>query len=105
MFLVAFASGHRVSTCQALSIEPDYLRWEAKGVKLIPWAVFMIKNQTLFSPLVEIFLPSISSVSSVKEDKVWCPVRALCWYLDKVIFMRTSSSFFVFQIEPYRAAS
>ena len=105
VFLVAIASGHRVSTLQALSIEPGHLRWEAKGVRLIPRADFIAKNQTHSSPLVEIFLPSISSVSSVKEDKVWCPVRALRWYLDKVKSKRTSSSLFVTQIEPFKAAS
>ena len=76
------ASGHRVSTSQALSLEPGHIRWEASGVPLVPRADFNTKNHS--SPLVEIFLPSLSSFSSVSEDKVWCPVRALRWYLVKV---------------------
>ena len=105
VFLVAIASGHRVSTLQALSVEPGHIRWEASGVRLVPRADFIAKNQTHSSPLVEIFLPSLSSFSSVSEDKVWCPVRALRWYLDKMKPKRTSSSLFVTHIEPFKAAS
>ena len=76
-FLVAIASGHRVSTLQALSIHPGHLRWEPNGVRLVPRADFIAKNQSSTSQSVEIFLPSISSFSSVEEDKVWCQVRAL----------------------------
>ena len=79
-FLVAIASGHRVSTLHALSIEQGHVRWEPKKVRLVPRAVFIAKNQSPASQPVEIFLPSISSFSSVEEDKVWCPVRALTWY-------------------------
>ena len=105
VFLVAIASGHRVSTLQALSVEPGHIRWEASGVRLIPRADFIAKNQTVNSPLLEIFLPSLSSFSSVSEDKVWCPVRALRWYLDRVKSKRTSSSLFVTHIEPFKSAS
>ena len=105
VFLVAIASGHRVSTLQALSVDPGHIRWEPNGVRLIPRADFIAKNQSQNSPLVEIFLPSLSSVSSVPEDKVWCPVRALRWYLDKMKPKRSSSSLFVTTIEPFRSAS
>ena len=81
VFLVAFASGHRVSTLKALTIDPGHIRWEPQGVRLIPRADLIAKNQTHSSPLVEVFLPSLSSFSSVSEDKVWCPVRALRWYI------------------------
>ena len=76
-FLVAIASGHRVSSLQALCVGPGHLRWEAFGVRLIPRQDFFAKNQSMSSGSVEIFLPSISTMSSVEEDKVWCPVRAL----------------------------
>ena len=36
VFLVAIASGHRVSSLQALCVDPGHLRWEASGVRLIP---------------------------------------------------------------------
>ena len=105
VFLVALASGHRVSTLQALSVDPGHIRWEPSGVRLIPRADFIAKNQSQNSPMVEIFLPSLSSFSSVSEDKVWCPVRALRWYFDKMKHKRTSSSLFVTTIEPFRSAS
>ena len=76
-FLVAIVSGHRVSTLQALSIDPGHIRWEPNGVRLVPRAEFIAKNQSPTSQSVEIFLPSILSFSSVEEDKVWCQVRAL----------------------------
>ena len=44
---------------------------------------YIAKNQKEGLDLVEIFLPKVSSLSSVVEDKVWCPVRALKWYLHK----------------------
>ena len=104
-FLVAIASGHRVSTLQALSIDPGHIRWEPNGVRLVPRADFIAKDQSPTSHSVEIFLPSISSFSSVEEDKVWCPVRALKWYLDRTKSKRSSTSLFVTSIEPFRAVS
>ena len=105
VFLVAIASGHRVSTFQALSIDQGHICWEPQGVRVIPRADFIAKNQSTTSPLVEIVLLSLSSFSSVSEDKVWCPVRALNWYLDRTKTKRTSSSLFVTAIEPFKAAS
>ena len=69
-FLVAIASGHRISTLHALSIEPGHIRWEPAGVRLVPRPGFIAKNQSPSSQSVEIFLPSMSSFSSVEADKV-----------------------------------
>ena len=94
-FLVAIASGHRVSTLHALSIEPGHVRWEPAGVRLVPRPDFIAKNQSPSSQSVEFFLPSMSSFSSVEADKAWCPVRALKWYLDRTKDKRSSTSLFV----------
>ena len=85
VFLIAIASGQRCSSIHALSVEPGHLRWENSGVRLIPSASFLAKNQTESSGKIEIFLPVISSHSAIifTEDKVWCPVRALKWYLKR----------------------
>ena len=104
-FLVAIASGHRISTLHALSIEPGHIRWEPNGVRLVPRPDFIAKNKSPSSQSVEIFLPSISSFSSVEADKVWCPVRALTWYLDRTKDKRSSTSLFVSSIEPFKAIS
>ena len=104
-FLVAIASGHRVSTLHALSVEPGHIRWEPAGIRLVPRPGFIAKNQSPSSQSVEIFLPSMSSFSSVEADKVWCPVRALKWYLDRTKDKRSSTSLFVSSIEPFKAIS
>ena len=43
VFLVAIASGHRISTLHALSIEPGHIRWEPAGVRLVPRPGFIAK--------------------------------------------------------------
>ena len=105
VFLIAIASGQRRSSLQALSIEPGHLRWEQSGVRLIPKASFVAKNQSASTGSVEFFLPSLASFSSVEEDKVWCPVRALKWYLSRTKSLRSSSDLFVTTTAPHRAAS
>ena len=57
------------------------------------------------SGLVEIFLPVISTLSSVEEDKAWCPVRVLKWYVDRTISIRASSSLFVATIAPHKGVA
>ena len=105
VFLVAVASGQRQSTLHALLSDPGHLRWENSGVRLIPSASFLAKNQTAASGSIEIFLPSISTFSSVSEDKVWCPVRALKWYLHRTKSFRTCQNLFLTTVSPHRAAS
>ena len=105
VFLIAIASGQRRSSLQALSMEPCHLRWENSGVRLIPKASFIAKNQTASSGPIEIFLPSLDSFSSVVEDKVWCPNRSLKWYLSRTKSLRSSSDLFVTTTAPHRAAS
>ena len=105
VFLLAVVSGQRRSSLQALSIEPGHLRWENSGIRLIPKASFIAKNQTASSGSVEIFLPSLATFSSVPEDKLWCPVRALKWYLKRTCELRSSSDLFVTTTAPHRAAS
>ena len=102
-FLVAIISGHRISTLHALFVEPGHIRWEPAGVRLVPRPGFIAKNQSPSSQSVEMFLPSMSSFSSVEADKVWCPVRALKWYLDRTKTKRSSTSLFVLSIEPFQS--
>ena len=82
-FLIALASGQRVSSLHALSAEEGHIRSERSGVCLVPSPGFIAKNQTPSSGSIEIFLPPISSISSETSDKVWCLVRTLKWYLDR----------------------
>ena len=57
------------------------MRWESTGVCFIPRPWFISKDQTHPS-VVAIFLSLFTSVSSVEEDKIWCPVCALKWYIE-----------------------
>ncbi|XP_054752446.2 uncharacterized protein LOC129258014 [Lytechinus pictus] len=104
-FLIAVASGQRRSSIYALCISPGHIWWERRGVRLIPTPSFIAKNQTATSGSIEFFLAPLSDLSSVAEDKVWCPVRALKWYLDRMKSHRNSDQLFVTSREPFAAAS
>ncbi|XP_041477327.1 uncharacterized protein LOC121425366 [Lytechinus variegatus] len=104
-FLIAVTSGQRRSSFHALCISPGHIRWERRGVRLIPNPSFIAKNQTATSGSIEFFLAPLSDLSSVSEDKVWCPVRALKWYLERTKTLRNSDQLFVTSREPYAAAS
>ena len=104
-FLMALASGQRRGTLHALSTSPGHIRWERDGVRLIPRPGFIAKNQTTGSKTVEIILKPISAHSSITEDKVWCPVRALKWYLDRTKEHRHHDQLFLTCKEQYTPAS
>ena len=74
LFLVAAASARRRSCLQALSMKPGFIRFEAHGVRLIPDPEFLPKNQTLDFVPGDIFIPEIKTMSSISEDRFWCPV-------------------------------
>ena len=105
VFLMAVASGHRRSTLHALSAASGHIRWERDGVRLIPRPDFIAKNQSASSRPVEIFLRPLSGFSSVTEDKLWCPVRALRWYLDRVKSYRKHEQLFLAVQEPHGPVS
>ena len=66
---------------------------------------FLAENQGVSSPVVDIFLPKISCISAVEDDKLWCPVRALKWYVNRTEKCRTFSSLFVATVTPFGAVS
>ena len=105
LFLVAAASARRRSCLQALSVKPGYLRFEPHGVRLIPDPEFLPKNQTLEFIPGDIFIPEIKTLSSVSEDKLWCPVRALKWYIKRTESLRQSPRLFILPRAPHTAAS
>ena len=106
VFLVAVASGQRRSTLHALTLEPGHIRWESAGVRLIPRAGFLAKIQTTSSQKdLQIFLPSLSAHSSVMQDKLWCPVWALKWYVDRSSSLRTCTDLFISTVAPHSRVS
>ena len=106
VFLMAVATSRRRSELHSLSLEPGHIRWEPGGVRLVPMAGFLAKNQSgSFSP-PDIFVPDIKSFSSVPSDKLWCPVRALKWYINRTKDLRSSlKQLFVSTVPPHRPAS
>ena len=75
VFLVAIASGQRRSALHALSSAPGHIR------------------------------QPISAHSSVSEDKVWCPVRALKYYWHQTKTKRSGDQLFLITKEPFSPAS
>ena len=105
LFLVAAASARRRSELHALSVKKGFIRFSPGGVSLLPDPHFLAKNQTeSFSP-TPVFLPKIESISSVPEDRLVCPVRALKWLLHKSKNLRSSDALFILPRSPYTAAS
>ena len=47
----------------------------------------------------------MTSFSSVSEDKLWCPIRSLKWYLDRTKGFRKHEQLFLTCKEPYSPAS
>ncbi|XP_072166762.1 uncharacterized protein [Diadema setosum] len=105
ILLIAVASGRRRSFLHALSTKPGHIRWETNGVRLIPHAKFLAKNQTMNSTPGEIFIPALKTLSSISQDKLWCPVRALKWYLHKTEELRTSDNLFISINSPHGSVS
>ena len=96
VFLVSLASGRRRGAIQALSASRGHLNFLPHGGRLIPEPAFLAKNQTVDFLPHPIFIPKISSFSSVGEDKVWCPVRALSWYVERTKAFRTPTQMALF---------
>ncbi|XP_033633155.1 uncharacterized protein LOC117294748 [Asterias rubens] len=90
----------------ALSVETGHIRWEPGGVRLVPTTGFLTKNQSSSFTPPDIFVPDIKSFSSEAKDKLWCPVRALKWYLNRTKSLRTDhQKLFVTTTPPFRLAS
>lgn len=90
VFLLAAASARRRSTLHALSTAEGHIVWSGQGVNLIPAPGFLAKNESANYLSKSIFLPEMSGVSSVEEDRWLCPCRALRVYIDKTRKVRNS---------------
>ena len=106
VFLVSLCSGRRRGTLAALSADPSCLRFENHGVRLLPNPMFLAKNQRASFTPTPIFLAQISQFSSVREDRFWCPVRSLKFYLKRTeSFRKAGSPLFLTYIAPHGGAS
>ncbi|KAK7907526.1 hypothetical protein WMY93_016138 [Mugilogobius chulae] len=93
-FLLAMASGKRVSELQALSISDACCRWHAdgSGVTLWPVASFrpkVLSSASIISPL------QLARFGTGSSNEPLCPVRALEAYISATAEMRRSERLFV----------
>ena len=71
IFLLAVACGRRRSFLHALSARPGHIRWEINGVRLIPHAKFVAKNQTMNSSPCETFIPALKTVRTQNSEPAY----------------------------------
>jgi hypothetical protein len=102
-FLVTLASGRRCSEIHALSASSAV--FTHSGVTLHFRPDLLAKNESASFQHSSIFLPKISTGSSVREDKLWCPVRALAYYFDRTKSIRSHDQLFLTHSEPNGPAS
>ena len=103
--LVALACGRRCSELHALAVG-DHLTLSRAGATLYFRPGFLAKNERSSFTASPIFLPDIAIGSSVSEDRFWCPVRALRYYLKRTKLLRDDTDqLFVTSRKPHKAAS
>ncbi len=76
-FLVAGASGRRVSEIHALSTPENHLELRRDATHLLLRAGFLAKNQTLDFTFTPIILPNLRRARKCPNCGPWCPVRSL----------------------------
>jgi hypothetical protein len=86
VMLVALASGRRCSELHAISASAS--AFSRTGANLFFRPDFVAKNESASFQHPSIFLPTIDSTSSIREDIFWCPVRAVRYYLDRTSGLR-----------------
>ena len=105
-FLVAAASGRRVSEIHALSSAEKHITFSREGVHLLPRAGFLAKNQTIDFTPKHIVLPDLRRASGSPDCGPWCPVRALRFYLHRTKLNRGEiDSLFLTVNNPIKKAS
>ena len=105
VFLIAAASARRRSTVHALTIKEGFMRFSPSGVSLLPDPAYLAKNHTMAFTPEPIFISKLSMASATREDKYWCPVRALSWYVKRTEGVRTTDQLFIQSRSPYGPAS
>ena len=74
-------------------------------MRLIPNPLYIAKNQTASLAPVEDFIQPLSAHSSITEDNMWCPVRALKYYWHRTKAKRSGDQLFIITKEPFSPAS
>ena len=80
VFLLALASGRRVSEIHALSFEDKLAVFYSDKMVLFTSLRFRGKTQKMHEKPSPIIIPAIKQISPEPEDRLLCPVRALAHY-------------------------
>ena len=105
-FSCPFTTSQRGSELKVLSVDDGYMRWEPHGVCLVLALDFLTKNQSASFHPPEIFVPDITMHSDPTDDKFWCPVRTLKWYLARTKELRGATyQLFINTVRPHHAVS
>ena len=95
VFLLALGSGKRRSEIHAWVHKNIRHQEDWSNVSLYPSPGFISKNHLAKEGpgcVAPVIIPALAPTldKSLKEDRTLCPVRALCYYLDKIKELRTS---------------
>ncbi len=105
-FLIAAASGRRVSDIHALSVAKEHLSFSGNAARLLPRSGYLAKNQSVNFTPSPIILPDLRKATGSTDDAPWCPVRALKFYLDKTAQYRgVHDQLFLTTQKPIKPAS
>ena len=103
-FLLALASGRRCSELHAVSKSASV--FTNNGATLFLRPDFLAKNERGTFRHSSLSIPRIGQGSSVAEDRLWCPVRALQHYLYRTQALRgTHDRIFITHAEPHGPAA
>ena len=107
VFLVATATASRVSELHALSVNPDNLRFENTGVRLIPNMQFLAKTQRIGKVWKPIFIPKFERFATEPKDLLLCPCRVLTEYVKRTKLYRQGHDnlFLTYQPGRHKAAA
>lgn len=85
LFLLALASGRRVSEIHALSFERCQFEIlnDNKEVRLRPDVHFRSKTQPVAEMATDIIIPALTRIVTDQIERALCPVRALLYYKEK----------------------
>ncbi|KAJ8310227.1 hypothetical protein KUTeg_012092, partial [Tegillarca granosa] len=88
VFLLAVATASRVSELHALSVISDSLRFEKRGVRLLPNLKFLAKSQRLGKVWNPLFIPKFDRYATDERDLLLCPCRSLKEYVKRTKSIR-----------------
>ena len=102
--LLALSTAQRQSEIHALAVSGT--AFNSGGVSLGFRPDFLAKNESKSHMFNSLSIPKMSASSSEPADRLWCPVRALRYYLDKTKGIRgNNDQLFITHAFPHKPAT